>query len=136
MMELAVEQVRPPAIVLEPPRTPPTPASATAVCSPRISALEPFQYHAANESWVRSPGNVYVAEVRHPIDEVALRATLKAGVETVEDGVPLVVRAQLLRVDGQSLSLVVDDGKYRTVRRALACAGHPVEALHRVSSII
>ena len=74
----------------------------------------------------------YVAEVENAIDEGALREQLQAGVETIEDGAPLVVCATLLAVEAQSVRLVVTEGKYRMVRRVLANCGHPVVALHRV----
>jgi pseudouridine synthase len=68
----------------------------------------------------------YVALVDGAIDAAALGAKLRAGVETVEDGETLVVQAELLGVDGQSVRLVVTEGKYRMVRRILANCGHPV----------
>ena len=74
----------------------------------------------------------YLAEVEHPIDAAALGAQLAEGVETIEEGESLVVQAQLLEVIGQTVRLVVTEGKYRMVRRVLANAGHPVVALHRV----
>ena len=74
----------------------------------------------------------YLAEVEHPIDAAALGAQLAEGIETIEEGESLVVQAQLLEVTGQTVRLVVTEGKYRMVRRVLANAGHPVVALHRV----
>ena len=74
----------------------------------------------------------YVAEVENTIDATDLGEKLAAGVETIEDGEPLVVPATLLGVDAQSVRLVVTEGKYRMVRRILANCGHPVVALHRV----
>ena len=74
----------------------------------------------------------YVAEVEGDIDESLLRERLADGVETIEDGAPLVVCGDVLGVDGQSVRLVVTEGKYRMVRRILANCGHPVVALHRV----
>jgi 23S rRNA pseudouridine2605 synthase len=68
----------------------------------------------------------YLAEVEHPIDAAALGAQLAEGVETIEEGESLVVQAQLLEVTGQTVRLVVTEGKYRMVRRVLANAGHPV----------
>ena len=74
----------------------------------------------------------YVAEVDNDIEEARLRSMLAAGVETIEDGESLIVTAELLSVDGQSVRLVVTEGKYRMVRRVLANCGHPVRALHRM----
>jgi 23S rRNA pseudouridine2605 synthase len=74
----------------------------------------------------------YVAEVENEIDPADLGARLAAGIETIEDGEGLVVEAQLLEVEGQSVRLVVTEGKYRMVRRILANAGHPVVSLHRL----
>ena len=74
----------------------------------------------------------YLAEVEGDIDEAALRKRLAEGVETIEEGAPLVVTADLLGVDGQTVRLVVTEGKYRMVRRVLANTGHPVVALQRV----
>jgi hypothetical protein len=73
-----------------------------------------------------------VAEVENEIDPADLGARLAAGIETIEDGEGLVVEAQLLEVEGQSVRLVVTEGKYRMVRRILANAGHPVVSLHRL----
>ena len=74
----------------------------------------------------------YIAVVENAIVESELKERLADGVETVEDGNVLVVQAQLLDVDGQSVRLSVTEGKYRMVRRILANAGHPVTALHRI----
>jgi len=73
----------------------------------------------------------YVAEVENAVDADALGAQLAEGIETVEDGEPLVVQGELLGVSGQTVRLVVTEGKYRMVRRVLANAGHPVVGLHR-----
>jgi 23S rRNA pseudouridine2605 synthase len=73
----------------------------------------------------------YVAVVENPIDEAGLRAKLAAGIETIEAGVSLVVQARLLRVERQTLTLTVTEGKYHMVRRILHNAGHPVLELHR-----
>lgn len=74
----------------------------------------------------------YAAEVENPVDAEALAAQLRAGVETTEDGEPFVVHGELLSVEGQTLRVAVQEGRYRMVRRMLANAGHPVVALHRV----
>jgi len=74
----------------------------------------------------------YVAEVENEVDEARLAEQLRRGVETTEDGESLVVQATLLEASGQSVRLVVTEGKYRMVRRVLANCGHPVTALHRV----
>lgn len=74
----------------------------------------------------------YEAEVENAIDAADLGARLAAGIETTEDGESLIVPATLLEVRGQTVRLVVTEGKYRMVRRILANAGHPVTALHRV----
>lgn len=70
----------------------------------------------------------YLASVEGDIDEEALRARLRAGVETSEGIFP----AELISVDGDVLEVEVQEGKYRMVRRILANAGHPVTALHRI----
>lgn len=74
----------------------------------------------------------YIAEVENEVDEARLAEQLRRGVETTEDGESLVVQATLLEASGQTVRLVVTEGKYRMVRRVLANCGHPVTALHRV----
>lgn len=73
----------------------------------------------------------YVADVENAVDADALGAQLAEGIETIEDGEPLIVQGKLLGVSGQTVRLVVTEGKYRMVRRVLANAGHPVVRLHR-----
>ena len=74
----------------------------------------------------------YLAEVENVVDEHALRERLAAGVATIEDGEELIVRGDVVDVQGQTVRLVVTEGKYRMVRRVLANAGHPVVGLHRI----
>lgn len=73
----------------------------------------------------------YLATVDNAIDEASLRVRLAEGVETIEDGAPLVVQGDLLAVEGQVVRAVFREGKYHMVRRVLANCGHPVVALHR-----
>jgi 23S rRNA pseudouridine2605 synthase len=70
----------------------------------------------------------YLAEVENPIDPTSLAQKLADGVETLEEGAPLVVCAKLLEVTGQTVRLTVTEGKYRMVRRVLANCGHPGES--------
>lgn len=70
----------------------------------------------------------YRVIVENKIDEAALRASLADGVDTAEGR----VQGTLVSVTGQTLHLIVTEGKYRMVRRMLFNAGHPVIALHRV----
>jgi 23S rRNA pseudouridine2605 synthase len=73
----------------------------------------------------------YVATVDGEVDAESLGSMLSAGVETIEDGEPLVVSGRLLSVDGADVRLVVTEGKHRMVRRMLANCGHPVRELRR-----
>ncbi len=58
----------------------------------------------------------------------ALEAVLAEGVETSEG----LIKARVEGVEGPRVELTVWEGKHRMVRRMLANAGHPVEALHRL----
>lgn len=70
----------------------------------------------------------YIARVEGEIDGEALTAALAAGVETSDGVIP----ATVVDAAGQSVRLIVTEGKHRMVRRILANAGHPVLELHRV----
>lgn len=71
----------------------------------------------------------YIARVEKKIlDPEVLTARLRDGVETSEG----IVTGEVVSIDEDTIQLIVKEGKYRMVRRMLANAGHPVEALHRV----
>lgn len=70
----------------------------------------------------------YIATVEGAIHKNALREILAAGVETAEG----TFSARLEEVWGQTIRVVVSEGKYRMVRRVLNNAGHPVVSLHRI----
>lgn len=70
----------------------------------------------------------YIATVEGSIQKNALRDILAAGVETAEG----TFAARLEEVWGQTVRIVVAEGKYRMVRRILNNAGHPVVNLHRI----
>jgi 23S rRNA pseudouridine2605 synthase len=75
-------------------------------------------------AWPRT----YVATVQGAPDD-GLAARLAAGVETADGKVCADVRD----IAGSGVTLTVTEGRYRMVRRMLANAGHPVEALHRLA---
>lgn len=74
----------------------------------------------------RAVEKAYIATVEGAPDE-RLAETVREGVQTA-DGVMRAARAE---VDGDTVRLVVTEGKHRMVRRMLANAGHPVRTLHR-----
>ncbi len=69
----------------------------------------------------------YIATVEGAPDD-SLIARLAAGVTTADGVIP----AQVVAIEGDTVRLIVTEGKHRMVRRLLANAGHPVVALHRV----
>lgn len=72
---------------------------------------------------------VYVATVKHPLDEAQLSA-LCAGV-VLHDDPDLVVAQSAIARDAHTLELVLTGGRYHQVKRMVAAIGNRVEALHR-----
>lgn len=70
----------------------------------------------------------YVATVENDVDINDLRHKLQSGVETSE-GIHTAKSVSL--EDSSDVRLVVQEGKYRMVRRMLANCGHPVLELRR-----
>jgi len=75
----------------------------------------------------RAVPRTYVATVGEA--PVQLAARLMAGVQT-SDGT---FQATAVEVQGRRVTLTVTEGKHRMVRRMLANAGAPCEALHRIA---
>jgi 23S rRNA pseudouridine2605 synthase len=96
------------------------------------SGLLLFSRRGALTQWLLHPRRAvprtYIARVTPP-PASSLVERLALGVDTAEGR----VAASPVTVDGDRVTLTVREGKYRMVRRMLANAGHPVEALHRVS---
>ncbi|MGI4984484.1 MAG: 16S rRNA pseudouridine(516) synthase [Janthinobacterium lividum] len=77
----------------------------------------------------RKVPKIYVAGVRHPLDDVQLQA-LRTGV--LLHGETLPSRACAARaLDTHTLELTIAEGKYHQVKRMVAAAGNRVETLHR-----
>lgn len=72
---------------------------------------------------------VYVATVKHPLDDAQLNA-LCAGVVLHDDPDPVVAQSAIAR-DTHTLELTLTGGKYHQVKRMVAAVGNRVEALHR-----
>ncbi len=72
---------------------------------------------------------VYEVTVKHPLDEMQVRALL-AGVVLDDDPKP-VRAAACEQVGGHHLRLTLTEGKYHQVKRMVAAVGNRVEALHR-----
>ncbi|WP_277186266.1 pseudouridine synthase [Caballeronia sp. BR00000012568055] len=72
---------------------------------------------------------VYLATVRHPLDDAQL-AKLRDGVLLHGESKPSAALAAERR-DDHSLELTVLEGKYHQVKRMVAAAGNRVEKLHR-----
>ncbi len=89
----------------------------------RLGALTQWLLHPR-----RAVPRTYVARVSPP-PEPGLVERLASGVDTAEGRVV----ASPVTLDGDAVTLTVREGKYRMVRRMLANAGHPVDALHRLS---
>jgi 16S rRNA pseudouridine516 synthase len=77
----------------------------------------------------RKVPKVYVATVRHPLDDAQLGA-LRAGVLLHGEAKPVTPLAAHARA-AHTLELTVLEGKYHQVKRMVAAAGNRVEALHR-----
>jgi 23S rRNA pseudouridine2605 synthase len=76
----------------------------------------------------------YLARVRHPVGERALRA-LRKGVQ-LQDGRTAPARVLLLPADRRSQNLIeltIREGRNRQVRRMCEAVGHPVLALERIA---
>ena len=74
---------------------------------------------------------VYIATVRHPLDERQLRS-LRQGVILEDD--PLPVAAVSAEADDEHhLRLVLTEGRYHQVKRMVAAVSNRVDALHRAS---
>ena len=69
----------------------------------------------------------YIASVEGVPDE-SLSTRLRDGIKTTLGTFP----AQIEKTDGSEITLTVSEGKHRMVRRILANAGYPVQALHRI----
>ncbi len=72
---------------------------------------------------------VYIASVKHPLDETQLNA-LCAGVVLHDDPDPVMAQSAIAR-DAHTLELTLTGGKYHQVKRMVAAVGNRVEALHR-----
>ncbi|MDR5736461.1 MULTISPECIES: 16S rRNA pseudouridine(516) synthase [unclassified Caballeronia] len=77
----------------------------------------------------RKVPKVYLATVRHPLDDAQL-ATLREGVLLHGETRPTAALAAHRR-DERLLELTVLEGKYHQVKRMVAAAGNRVEQLHR-----
>ncbi|HEY1999013.1 16S rRNA pseudouridine(516) synthase [Paraburkholderia sp.] len=77
----------------------------------------------------RKVPKVYVATVRHPLDDTQLDA-LRNGVLLHGEARPVAAVAAHARSE-HALELTVLEGKYHQVKRMVAAAGNRVEALHR-----
>ncbi|KIG04073.1 pseudouridine synthase [Caballeronia concitans] len=77
----------------------------------------------------RKVPKVYLATVRHPIDDAQL-ASLREGVLLHGESKPTAALAAHRR-DERLLELTVLEGKYHQVKRMVAAAGNRVEQLHR-----
>jgi 16S rRNA pseudouridine516 synthase len=77
----------------------------------------------------RKVPKVYVATVRHPLDDEQL-AKLRDGVLLHGETTPSAALAAIAR-DTHQLELTVLEGKYHQVKRMVAAAGNRVEKLHR-----
>lgn len=71
----------------------------------------------------------YIAEVDNDIDEDSLREKVAGGVEIKG---PLNVTADVVRIEGQHVRLVIMDHRINRLRRMLVEAGHPVISLQVV----
>lgn len=87
----------------------------------RCGVLTQYSLHPKNEVDRR-----YIATVEGEPDD-SLRSRLRDGIETTLGTFP----AQIEKTDGSAITLTVNEGKHRMVRRILANAGYPVRALHR-----
>jgi len=74
---------------------------------------------------------VYIATVRHPLDERQLQA-LRQGVILDDDPLP-VAAVEADAVDDHHLRLVLTEGRYHQVKRMVAAVSNRVDALHRAS---
>lgn len=95
------------------------------------TGLLPFSSDGAFTQHLLHPRRAYEREyiaTVEPAPDDTLAATLAAGVQTA-DGV---FSARVLRIEGDTVQLVVTEGRHRMVRRMLNNAGHPVLALHRL----
>ncbi|MGI4857918.1 MAG: pseudouridine synthase, partial [Janthinobacterium lividum] len=72
---------------------------------------------------------IYVAGLRHPLDDVQLQA-LRTGVLLHGETLPSRACAARAR-DTHTLELTIAEGKYHQVKRMVAAAGNRVETLHR-----
>lgn len=75
----------------------------------------------------RAIPRTYLAATDPPPSE-SLPERLAAGIRTAEG----TFRAEVLAIEGDTVTLTVREGKHRMVRRMLANAGHPVIALRRL----
>ncbi|MCY0388754.1 16S rRNA pseudouridine(516) synthase [Robbsia sp. Bb-Pol-6] len=72
---------------------------------------------------------IYVAGLRHPLDEAQLQA-LRDGVLLHGETQPSCAAAARA-LDAHTLELTIAEGKYHQVKRMVAAAGNRVETLHR-----
>jgi 16S rRNA pseudouridine516 synthase len=87
------------------------------------------QFVHAFTSPKRKVPKVYVATIRHPLDDTQLEA-LRSGVTLHGEPKPIAAMAAQARSE-HALELTVLEGKYHQVKRMVAAAGNRVEALHR-----
>jgi 16S rRNA pseudouridine516 synthase len=72
---------------------------------------------------------VYVATLKHPIDE-AMLAALTAGVQLADEDC-LVIADAAIALDSHRIQLTISEGKYHQVKRMIAAVSNRVEQLHR-----
>jgi len=90
-----------------------------------------FSRSGAITQWLLHPRRAVERTYRAVVEgEIAsdLTARLADGIQTAEGQ----IKARVERIEDQVVELTVWEGKHRMVRRMLANAGHPVEALHRL----